>query len=312
MRWPAWFAERFEQRAERLRVRYRRLYILPTAHGLLFAAMVAVMWLGAVNYSNSLGFLLTFLMAGLFVAAMHHAFANLLGLEVRFDPAAPVFAGETASFPLHLANPSRRARLGVLTEGDATRAEPVDVPGGGTAELVLRQPAPQRGRLGPGRLALLSRYPTGLFRVWTWLRPPVSCLVYPRPERGPVPPPPGVAGAQHGRAGGGGDDDFAGLRRYRPGDPLRHVAWKLAARSRELPVKVFEGEAPSRLVLRWNDTAPGDTEARLSRLCRWVLDADAAGRAYELELPGRRLGPGSGAAHRHRCLAALAEHPGHG
>ncbi|PWG64259.1 DUF58 domain-containing protein [Sediminicurvatus halobius] len=311
MRWPAWFAERFEQRGTRLRLRYRRLYILPTRHGLLFAAMVVVMWLGAVNYSNSLAFLLAFLMAGLFVAAMHHAFANLLGLEVAFSPGAPVFAGEMAVFPVHLDNPARRTRLAVEAEGESVEASPVDVATRGEAALELRCPARRRGRLSPGRLALASRYPTGLFRVWTWLRPAVSCLVYPRPEAGEVPPPPGRAGASRGRAGGSGDDDFAGLRRYRPGDPLRRVAWKAAARSQELPVKVFQGEAPARLLLRWADTELSDTEARLSRLCRWVLDADAEGRVYELELPGLRLGPSSGAAHRARCLAALAEFPGH-
>lgn len=311
MRWPDWLAERFEQRAGRLRLRYRRLYILPTRHGFLFAAMVAVMWLGAVNYSNSLGFLLTFLMAGLFVAAMHHAFANLLGLEVTFAAAAPVFAGETARFPVHLDNRSRRPRLAVAAEGAAARAQPVDLAPGTSGELQVQRLAEHRGRLAPGRLALASDYPTGLFRVWTWLRPPVSCLVYPQPEAGPVPPPPGTTGASRGRAGGSGDDDFAGLRRYRPGDPLRRVAWKAAARTRELPVKVFEGEAPARLMLRWADTDLQDPEARLSRLCRWVLDADAEGRVYELQLPGRRLGPGAGAEHRERCLAALAEHPGH-
>lgn len=312
MRCPAWFTERFEQRAARLRLRYRRLYILPTRHGFLFAAMVVVMWLGAVNYSNSLAFLLAFLMAGLFVAAMHHAFANLLGLDVGFAPGAPVFAGETAVFPVHLGNGARRARLAIEAEGDDGAAAPVDVAPRGETALALRRPAQRRGQLTPGRLALASRYPTGLFRVWTWLRPPVSCLVYPRPEAGPVPPPPGLVGTSRGRAGGSGDDDFAGLRRYRPGDPLRRVAWKAAARSRELPVKVFQGEAPARLVLRWADTELADTEARLSRLCRWVLDADAEGRVYELELPGRRLGPSSGAAHRARCLAALAAFPGHG
>jgi len=311
MGWPGWLAERLEQRAGHLRLRYRRLYILPTRHGCLFAAMVAVMWLGAVNYSNSLGFLLTFLMAGLFVAAMHHAFANLLGLEVTFARATPVFAGETARFPVYLDNPSRRARLAVAAEGPDLRAQPVDLEPGGRGELQVRREAARRGRLAPGRLALASAYPTGLFRVWTWLRPPVSCLVYPCPEAGAVPPPPGVTGASRGRAGGSGDDDFAGLRRYRRGDPLRRVAWKAAARARELPVKVFDGEAPARLVLRWADAELQDPEARLSRLCRWVLDADADGRVYELELPGRRLGPGAGTEHRERCLAALAEHPGH-
>ena len=47
-------------------------------------------------------------------------------------------------------------------------------------------------------------------------------------------------------------------------------------------------------------------EARLSRLARWVLDADSAGVRYELALPGTRIATDLGPAHRARCLEALA------
>jgi hypothetical protein len=39
----------------------RRVYILPTAFGVLFAFFVLVMLLAAMNYNNSLGLALTFL-----------------------------------------------------------------------------------------------------------------------------------------------------------------------------------------------------------------------------------------------------------
>ena len=41
-----------------------------------------------------------------------------------------------------------------------------------------------------------------------------------------------------------------------------------------------------------------DTEERLSQLCRWLLDADTAGRPYGLILPGTRIAPGRGIPHR--------------
>ena len=59
----------------------------------------------------------------------------------------------------------------------------------------------------------------------------------------------------------------------------------------------------------WLDFAqPGvlDTEARLSRLCAWVLAADRLGVDYGLRLPGQQVPPGCGAAHRRACLEALA------
>ena len=46
----------------------RRVFILPTRAGLLFAATLATMLLGAINYSLALGHALVFLLAGLGVA----------------------------------------------------------------------------------------------------------------------------------------------------------------------------------------------------------------------------------------------------
>jgi uncharacterized protein (DUF58 family) len=78
------------------------------------------------------------------------------------------------------------------------------------------------------------------------------------------------------------------------------------ARGEELYTKQFAGSPRGSAWLDW-DSLPGqETEARLSILCRWVLDAHAGGDTFGLRLPGETIPPGLGAAHRHRCLSALA------
>ena len=47
-------------------------------------------------------------------------------------------------------------------------------------------------------------------------------------------------------------------------------------------------------------------EARISRLARWVDEAERRGKRYRLRLPGESLGPAQGPAHRHACLRTLA------
>jgi uncharacterized protein (DUF58 family) len=47
-------------------------------------------------------------------------------------------------------------------------------------------------------------------------------------------------------------------------------------------------------------------EEKLSRLARWVLEADAARLRYGLDLPGMSVPLGYGGVHRERCLEALA------
>ena len=73
--------------------RTRQLYILPTRYGALYACMLLAMLAGAINYTLSLGFALTFLLAGLGLVAMLHAWRNLAGITLEIAKAEPVFAG---------------------------------------------------------------------------------------------------------------------------------------------------------------------------------------------------------------------------
>src|SRR6266850_1016079 len=83
---------------------HRRVYIVPTQLGLLFALTLAILLVGSINYALSLGFALTFLLAGMGLAGMVQTARNLAQLTVRAGRAEPVFAGEAARFRLLLAN----------------------------------------------------------------------------------------------------------------------------------------------------------------------------------------------------------------
>ncbi len=141
----------------------------------------------------------------------------------------------------------------------------------------------------------------------------MRCLVYPRPLASPLPPLQSAprAGDQHGDDG---QEDFSGFRARQPADSPRHVAWKASARDggqRPLLVKLFAGGAQRELQLDWSltpDTLTVDT--RIEIMAGWVMAAEEEGACYGLRLPGHEIPPGSGDAHRHRCLEALALYPG--
>ena len=79
------------------------------------------------------------------------------------------------------------------------------------------------------------------------------------------------------------------------------------ARDDTLLTKQFSGRADAELWLDWEFLPPTmDTENRIAHLTRWVLDADGAGLAYGLRLPGLALSIASGSAQRSDCLRALA------
>jgi len=84
----------------------RRVYILPTRHGITFGASIVLMLIGSINYNLSLGYILTFLLAGLGIVSILHTFRNLAHLYVSAGRVANVFAGDTAKFQVVIENKS--------------------------------------------------------------------------------------------------------------------------------------------------------------------------------------------------------------
>lgn len=287
----------------------RRVFILPTRQGLLLALVVLLILIGSTNYDLSLGFVLAFLLAAAGIQTMLHTFRNLAQLRITAGRSEAVFAGEMVLFTLHLANPTRAARYAIAVTADRNEADYVDVPAEGSASATVEIPAQRRGWLRPGRLMLVTRFPAGLFRAWSYAEPDVRCLVYPAPATPGLPLPASTAGDGEGGEQGQGQEEFAGLRQYRPGDAPRHIAWKAVARDDTLVTKQFAGRAPVELWLRW-DALPQamDIESRLSHLARWVIEAERGQLTYGLRLPGDTVAPGNGPAHRNTCLRALALH----
>lgn len=287
----------------------RRVFILPTRQGLLFAGVILLMLVGSVNYDLSLGFILSFLLGATGIQSMLHTFRNLANLHISPGRVSPVFAGETAQFQIRIANPVRVDRCAVAVTRDASVADYVDIPAGGETVAMAAVPATQRGWLRPGRLTIFTFFPVGLFRAWSYADLDMHCLVYPAPASPGLPLPPPLAGSGSGGVHGQGQDEFSGLRPYRPGDSPRHIAWKAVARDDALLTKQFAGRADAELWLAWNLLPPAmDAETRLSHLARWVIEACDQGLAYGLRLPGSVLPVASGAAHRAACLRALALH----
>ena len=295
-----------------IRLNARRLYILPTRAGLVFALLLLGLLVGAINYGLSLAYLFTFWLASLSVVAMLHTQRNLSGLIVEARASPPVFAGESARLVLLAENRGALGRHRIGLTHASGHSEEYDIPAGGRAELALNLSQLQRGWHVLGRFGIHSRYPLGLFRCWSVLELsdtnalPFGVLIYPRPAPDALPLPVATIGEQASASSPGEGDDFTGLRIYQAGDATRRIAWKAAARSQHLLIKQFNAQRGSSLYLDWSQPPEKDTEARLSRLTRWVLDAHAAGLPFALTLPGCNIGMGSGEMHLRQCLEALA------
>lgn len=285
----------------------RRVYILPTGGGLMYGLTLILMLLGSINYNLSLGYVLVFLLSGNGMVSMLHTWRNLARLSLSPGKPRPVFAGELATFPIRYDSPGSLSRRSLAVQLAGQAPEYFNAQAGVPGEVDARTPAIARGLLHPGRFRIFTTYPLGLFHAWAVVDLDMHCLVYPKPEPGNTAlPPAGVADGE-GAASSAGEEDFAGLRTFNAGESPRRIAWKVYARSDIFLSKQFSGGAASELWLDLDDIPDAlGLEARLSRLARWVLEAQAADARYGLRLPGVEIEPDSGALHRDRCLKALA------
>jgi uncharacterized protein (DUF58 family) len=295
----------------------RHIYILPTRFGWLYAMLLIALLTGAINYSLSLGFAMTFLLAGMGAISMLHTWRNLANLQISIRRATPVFAGETAVFELVATEENNRARYAVNAKFTQPKsADPEftslgddyqDIAALGEGLFKLALPSQKRGWLKAPRVIFSTQFPVSLFHVWAYAEIESQCLIYPKPSlRSQVIPNAHDLGSSGHHRNPQGDDDFAGHRNYQFGDSPKRVDWKASSREQGLLTKQFEGEAISTLWLDWAATTGENTELRISQLTRWVMDAEHNHLQYGLRLPHLQITPNTGNGHYHQCLTALA------
>ena len=319
-RFQRWWQARLPL-SDTLALTQRNVYILPTGPGWMLALTLLLLLIASINYQLNLGYLLTFLLAGSAVVGMHICHANLRGLTLHLKTPDPHFMGTSTAFEVQVSSERTTPRYGIALSvhgvGKESHKQPhhwawTDVPAQGQASVQVAFRPERRGLHRVPTLTAETRFPLGTFRVWTYWRPAAQVLVYPAPETPAPPLPPGEP-----RAGGAGSSpsqgigEFDGVRAYRRGDPLKLVVWKKAAKSLatgtdDLVSRDSQQAQRHELGLDLARAALPDHEARVSRLTAWVLQADRLGLDYGLRLPGQEITPDTGAAHRRRCLEALA------
>jgi len=300
----AWAARRHGRDSLPIKISRRRIYILPTRFGIMLAFVLVAMMIAGLNYNSNLGLAFAFLMVSVALVTMHHCNRNLLGLQVDVTTEVDAFVGREASFEFVLRNDSNVERRDVEI-CCMTAAGMRSVAAKSSESVPVAVPVPQRGVSRIDQFELRTRYPFGWFHAWTYVQGSLTAYVAPSPHGNRTLPAVGGVGSVS-RSEVRGDEDFAGLRAYEPGVPLKHMAWKVLARGGEAAVQSFTSLASQPEWLEWSSLEGQDTETRLSQLCLWVLESEAAQRVFGLRIPGKEIPPARGAAHRFACLRALA------
>ena len=235
---------------------YKRIFVLPTRFGFWFGVLLILMIVGGLNFNNTMTLMLAFRLASIALLTSLLAYRNLAGISVVAIRAKPVFSGETAKFRILLSNSDDRNRFGIQVSCEEGQ-DCADIAPQNTQRLQLPQVSGSRGWMEMQTFRIENRFPLGMFRAWSVVIPQARCLVYPAPATHP-PPLPRTGRGEYGAAHRGEGEHFHGLREYRPGDPIRQIAWRTSARHEKLYSRQMESPNEEACELNWSLMGSGD------------------------------------------------------
>lgn len=303
-RWQAWLDRRIPATNE-ITLSQRTIFIVPSKVGWAFVLLLILLLVTAINYQNSLIYGLTFWLFSVTMSALLFTYRNLSGLTIKTSRSVNGFSGSYVEIPIRLSD-EKRDHQGLMINW-SEQIVISDVARGSEREIHIPFLLQQRGVLQTPRLHIETRFPFGLYKSWTWLRLNTPGVIYPEPIITPF-----IASVGDGDDMPTdanlqiGNDEFVGLRNYRSGDSLKHIAWKYLAKGKGLLTKEYDNQQLSMQWLDWFSLQGMGVEERLSHLTGWVLQAEQEGRAYGIKLPQVEIKPNSGDVHRDLCLKHLA------
>ena len=303
-----WLLKRI-QREETSTLSSKRIYILPTREGIIYALLILVLLAAAINFNNSLIFFFTFLMAGVGIISMHMTQQNLLNLQFSIAHVRSVFCHQQLHLPLiieQLKEHNGGAHYSISVALDQHNLLLTDVPADDKSLLQLSSDTHKRGLFKLPPITISSRYPLGLFRAWANIKLDCHAIVYPQQKINKTyQANSGINFQLFKHVVDRGFDDFSGFRTYQSGDSLKHIHWKAYAREQGLLCKTFSGSNNHEYWLNYNELS-GDVESRLSQLCYLIVNAEKNGDRYGLILSAQSIKISSGQRHQQQCLTALA------
>lgn len=236
-----------------------------TKSGRLFHAICILLYLASLTSQS--GFLLFII--GVFVGcyAINLFEARRMVRQVEVHPPASVHLaeGQRLSQPWRVRNQGDRpAGMMRVDAGQGALLRVGTLAAGAEVSVAPEQVYWKRGVYSHGEASLVSAYPFGFIEATRPLQLPGEVVVYPAVYETHSPRAAGfdsmVGGKYRGNRRSASGSNFAGLRPFQSGDPLKQIHWKSSSKGLGLMVKTFEEELSGRVAVIMDGGHTGDAK----------------------------------------------------
>ena len=289
--------------ASGLRLSLRRIFIVPTGLGWLWAAVGGLLYVLGVNTSSNVPLIVGFLMLALQLLAIFLTAQTLHGLQLHWPTQIEGWAAEQLPLPVQLTVPKGSRYLGLQLGPRGQRWEGICP--AGVQQIPVPWQGESRGLHKLPRLRIDSQAPLGLWVCWVRIQLNSEALLYPAPIPAAINELPWLqASAKQQAKPNIEPHDFHSLQPHRPEEGPQRLAWKQLARGHGEFSKRFEAPTAQAVLL---SLQPGiEKEKGLSAIAARIKQLAANGETYGLQLLQLNINPGNGTNHRRECLRSLA------
>jgi len=288
---------------QNLRIGLRRVFILPSALGWLWAAVGGLLYVLGVNTSSNVPLILGFLMLALQLLAIFLTAQTLHGLQLHWPTQIEGWAAEQLPLPVQLTVPKGSRYLGLQLGPRGQRWEGICP--AGVQQIPVPWQGNSRGLHKLPRLRIDSQAPLGLWVCWVRIQLNSEALLYPAPIPAAINELPWLqASAKQQAKPNIEPHDFHSLQPHRPEEGPQRLAWKQLARGHGELSKRFEAPSAKAVLL---SLQPGiEKEQGLSAIAARIKQLAANGETYGLLVDHIDIPPANSAEHRRICLRSLA------
>ena len=170
--WLRWLNKRIPP-SQSVHLSQRQIFILPTRYGWISIGVLLVLFIGGINYANSLVLGTTFWLLAIFLVSIFHTYRNLAGLTISASRVQNCCAGEMAGFYITLSRPDDARQHQALLLTWAGVQQMTELIQQSLTTLCMALPVRRRGLFQPGRLKLpvvirWDCFERGLGWIWIW------------------------------------------------------------------------------------------------------------------------------------------------
>ena len=282
-----------------------KVYVWPTKMGAYFNALIFLMFLLSVGYSNNLLLIFTLTLFAFNLIWVIQTHYHLNKLSVEHIHLSDGHAGTDQSFWVgfnHSPKLPHEWKLKLVSQSHDSKLSPIEFTQDKTTGQFICQ---KRGYFQYNYLKVITDRPFGLYIVWKYFPVKSYHFVYPSLKKELSVFDPFSLGLEGEMPTGmKGSGDIQGLANY-DGHGMKRISWKHYARTGDVLIK--EREAMSAQVMEFTlPNKESDIEEKLSILATQLVHCYRESIPFSLRTPKKMMGPSLHKAHLEECLKELA------